>query len=246
MANRRKGTLPVSIGGLIAKPLDALKRVRLPLGRGNKRVVRLSDRVRAPRRAAERDDHGESAVLRARSGVGTLLAWAIPVVIACAAFVTPFLGVRAYDYVMESDHFQVREILVDGNRHLTLPEVREAMGVEPGMHVLTADMDVLAERLRRHPWVSWAEVTRELPDRILVTLNEHEPAAYLAVGELYLVDRRGVVFASPTAADKDLTLPIITGVAPERVATEATRAELAPELAGAINVAEQYREMGLA
>lgn len=246
MANRRRESLPGALARIARAPLEALRRVRVPtLGRGNKRVTRLRGAGRREAARAQAAGAGAPGSGR-RAAVGALLAWLIPVAVACAAFAVPFLGVRAYDYVLESDHFQVREILVEGNKYLTLPEVREVMGVEPGMHVLTADLDALAERLQRHPWVSWAKVSRELPDRLLVTLIEHEAAAYLAVGELYLVDRRGAVFASPTARDKDLALPIITGVAPERLATETSRAELAPELAGAINVAELYREMGLA
>lgn len=264
MSNRRKGQRSFApdglrglLGGLGAR-VASLGR-RLHRG-GNRRVARrrgdapiLGD-VGAQARAAAA---GKASAVDAgerlgglRSATATFFGWLVPVVIAVGAFATPMLGVRAYHYVMTSGHFNVHEVLVEGNRRLSYEAIRETLEVEPGTQLLATDLDDMQARCEAHPWVSWCSVARELPDRLVVELVEHEPAAWLALGELTLVDSTGAVFATAASADaigaSDLELPIITGVGLEEVATPALRAETEARLRGVLNVLELYRSMGLA
>ncbi|TNF24310.1 MAG: FtsQ-type POTRA domain-containing protein [Deltaproteobacteria bacterium] len=263
MSNRRRGQARADLMGLrgllaaAGTRLSGLKRV-LRRG-GNRRVGRHQDApilgdVGAQARAAAR---GESSAQRRASAVGglkgalaTTLGWAVPVVVAVGAFATPMLGVRAYHYVMTSGHFNVHEILVEGNRRLSYDAIREALEVEPDTQLLATDLDAMQERCEAQAWVSWCRVRRELPDRLVVELVEHEPAAWLALGELTLVDSAGAVFATAAAADavgaSALDLPIITGIAADALATPAGRAETESRLRGVLNVLELYRSMGLA
>ncbi len=174
-----------------------------------------------------------------------VLGWTLTLGAALAAFVTPMLGVRAYQYVMQTGHFHVREVLIEGNRRLSYAAITDIAGIVPGTHVLAADLDEMARRLEAHAWIARANVTRELPDRLIVRLVEHAPVAYLAMDQLWLLDQSGVPFA-PAGPEDDLDLPIITGVTAEELAAE-PRASLArADLRSAINLTRLYASLGLA
>ena len=249
--NKKKGTLAWSgaLRGVLRAAGDGLAALQHRFRRGGNRRTRAArkDKVRATEatgaaNAAPQHD-------RAREGAGALrvlLGWAAPVVVAVAAFVMPLLGVRAYEYVMTSGHFQVREVLVSGQRRLDAETLKRTLGVEAGTHLLVSDVEAMEERCVAHPWVSWCRVQKELPDRLVVELVEHEPAAYLAAGELWLVDAMGVVFAPATSGpDLSLALPILTGVDAARLADPAQRPGAEAELRGAINVLRLYDTMEL-
>lgn len=252
--NRRKGQPRFDARTALRSAKDGLAGLWRRLGRGKNRRVRRPTAAAARAAAASQGaplgaggtsaGRGVGSPRRIATVVGLALGWLIPVAVAGGAFMTPLLGVKAYEYVMASGHFHVREVLVEGNRRLDYEAIRRAMGIEPGTHALASDLDGLAERLEADPWVSWARVRRELPDRLVVELVEHEPAAYLALGELWLVNARGEIFAEAEAG-ADLKLPIITGVDPGALAHEASRLEVEARLRGVNNVLSLYEAMGL-
>jgi cell division protein FtsQ len=191
----------------------------------------------APKRAAKN--------ARRENPLAILAGWALPMAAAMLAFTTPFVGARAYEYIMKSGHFYVREVLISGNQHLSAEAVRDLAGIRPGTHVLAADLDEMQEALEANAWVASARVQRELPDRLSVHVDEHVPAAYLAIGELMLVNTSGQPFA---AADprEDQELPIITGIREDAFDTNATAAQARADLRAAINLTRLYASMGLA
>ncbi len=189
-----------------------------------------------------------------REGALTLIVlWLVPVVAAIAAFSTPFLGARAFEYLMSTGHFMVREVLVDGARHLTEDEVMALAGIEPGTHVLATDLDAMTRRLEAHPWVARARAERELPDKLVLHLHEHRPVAYVALDEVMLVDNAGEPFAAAEAGEL-YDLPIITGVSfpgddadPTLMAPAAAHRSVArADVRAAVNLSRLYDGMGLA
>ncbi|MCB9728836.1 MAG: FtsQ-type POTRA domain-containing protein [Deltaproteobacteria bacterium] len=174
-----------------------------------------------------------------------LLGWLLPMMAALLAFTTPFVGARAYEYIMRSGHFYVREVLVSGNQHLSPGAVRDLAGIRPGTHVLAADLDAMKAALESDPWVARARVDRELPDRLTLHIDEHQPAAYVALGELMLVDVAGEPFTVADPHD-DQELPIVTGIREDAFDDEATSAQARADLRAAINLNRLYEAMGLA
>lgn len=182
---------------------------------------------------------------RRENPVALLLAWMLPMAAALLAFTTPFVGARAYEYIMRSGHFYVREILVSGNHHLSADAVKDLAGIRPGTHVLAADLSAMEDALKTNPWVAAARVERELPDHLSVHIDEHVPAAYLALGDLMLVDNGGEPFAVADPWD-DQELPIVTGIREDAFNDEATAAQGRADLRAAINLTRLYGSMGLA
>jgi cell division septal protein FtsQ len=216
------------------------------------RTVRnaVDDVVAVPRAAESLPDPTEKAAKKSKNArrenpFALLLAWMLPMAVALLAFTTPFVGARAYEYIMRSGHFYVREVLVSGNQHLGADAVKDLAGIQAGTHVLAADLSEMEDALRTNPWVASARVARELPDRLRVHIDEHVPAAYLALGDLMLVDTSGEPFAIADPRD-DQDLPIVTGIREDAFDTEATAAQGRADLRAAINLTRLYGSMGLA
>lgn len=260
----------------------ALGALRVPGLRKNRRKLALSrvfERPEAEQVAGESksDLVSESApIQRARRGgllgaVGTLLLWALPLFLAAAAFAVPLLGVRAYEYVMQSGYFHVREVVIDQTStrstmapdkpyrpHLSRDEVLATAGIGAGTHLLEADVAAMTDKLMAHPWIRWARIEKELPDILIVHVVEHVPSAYLAphldrddgrptageaVPNLLLVDELGEVFAESTPG-LTMTLPVVTGVGVSRLSP--MDPELSRELIAGLNVLRLWEGQGLA
>ncbi len=233
--NRRKtgdSTLRKSGDAPAAKPA---KRGKAKHGR---RVGAAAEAAQAAR-AAEPETRRTSGIRFAL----TAAAFLAPVVVAVLAFSTPLLGVRAYEYVMETGHFHVRTIRIAGNERLSREDLRQELGIDPGEHLLKTDMNELQQRLLAHPWIRWAKVERELPDGLIVEVVEHSPAAYLSAGELWVVNRSGEPFARVSPDDSE-KLPIITGVTRARLEDPANRSDALADIRAALNLHQLYRSMG--
>lgn len=241
--NRRRHTsrlrLPRFLTTIPALVRRGAARLRLPrLTRGNRRKFGT-----APAPVVDRD--GEvMAPPRPRTGrLGVVVGWLAPILVAAVAFAVPTFGVKAVNYVRQSHHFQVKEIVIEGQRRLDNATILSLTGIEAGMSVLEADLDALAAPLRTHPWVRWARADRRLPDTLVLEVIEREASAYLAAGELWLVDETGEVFAEADPAEP-LELPVISGLTREDLARAgadaAARAGLQIELQGALNLARTW------
>jgi hypothetical protein len=204
------------------------------------------------------------------TGIKLLLLWALPLVAAATAFAIPLLGVRAYEYVMQSGYFHVREVVVDQTStrslmapdapyrpRLTREEILTTAGIGAGTHLLEADLEAMTQKLEAHPWVRWARIEKDLPDVLIVHVVEHVPSAILAphlessggptaaetLPQLLLVDELGEVFAQyPTGLN--LALPVITGVGVARL--EPMDPELPHQLIAGLNVMRLWQGQGLA
>jgi len=256
--NKKLGT-KLRLGAIAAALRVALSKVRLPrLRAGNRR--RLGSRRLAPTGPmpvttpqAPRAPAVTSRLARAcaRLGLrgrvrhlGTFLAWAAPLAVALVAFTLPVLGGRAYEYVMSSGYFHVREVRVDGASRISREQVLTIAGITPGTHLLDADLDAMTARLVADPWIRSARLERLLPDTLVIHLVEHRPTAFLAAGDLYLVDENASPFM-PAPISEDLDLPVVTGIPIEQLTDPKQATAVHQALTGALNVSRMWVDQGL-
>ncbi len=92
-------------------------------------------------------------------------------------------------------------------------EVRAIVEDDRGSALLLLDTGAVADRVETLSWVARAQVERELPNTVRVTVTPRVPVAYAgaADGGFGLVDGRGVVLA--TAPSPPPGLPALVGVA---------------------------------
>ncbi len=115
--------------------------------------------------------------------------------------------------------FRLRDIAVDGTDHVTRQAVLDQLALGDDETMWTLNPADLAERLRRHPWIKDARVSRALPHRLEVAIVERAPSAVLkADTALLLLDGEGAVL-EPVSDTTDRSLPVLVGVKPAQLET---------------------------
>ncbi len=126
------------------------------------------------------------------------------------------VGVGLVSYAQQHPYFAATDILVSTDGRLTPDELRQWAGVRPGMNILTLDVQAVEQRLRQHPWVSTAAVTREFPQRLSLTVRERRPIARIRRPEAAYLDEHGASFVALASDAPDL--PYVSGL--ERVSLD--------------------------
>lgn len=133
------------------------------------------------------------------------------------------LVVTALVVVYQTSVFAVRDVRVDGTRTLAA-DVRTAAAVRPGTPLADVDLAAAARRVRALPPVRTAEVRRDWPHTVVVTVTERTPAAAVPHGRtVLLVDAGGVAFRTVATAPRGLPTVVVAHPGP---ADESTRAAL--------------------
>jgi cell division protein FtsQ len=118
-----------------------------------------------------------------------------------------------YRSLLSSPLLQVTRIQVNGYQHLDPQAVIQQAGIPSGANILSLDLDGVRKRLTQHPWIAAAAISREIPDRIRIEIEERKPVALVKGREFYLADQQGACFAK-AAPSEHTGLPIITGFDP--------------------------------
>jgi cell division protein FtsQ len=127
------------------------------------------------------------------------------------------LCVAGYRTLLTSPLLQVTTIQVSGYHRLDPQSVIQQAKIPSDVNILSLDLDGVNRRLRSHPWIAAALISREIPDRIRIEIKEREPVALVRGHQFFLMDYQGVCFASAVPSEYG-SLPIITGLDPETLA----------------------------
>jgi cell division protein FtsQ len=146
----------------------------------------------------------------------------------------------SYRFVTTSPRFAITKIEVRGNEHLATETILAGVSARVGDNVFATNLDALADELRVNPWIANADVRRELPHTLVISVREHAPAALVQLGGLYLVDDEGHPFKrAELAAEDGAGLPIVTGL--ERTAYVADPAGTAAKVKNALAALTRWR-----
>jgi cell division septal protein FtsQ len=133
------------------------------------------------------------------------------VIIYGAVRVLPGIGKKIGD----SSYFHLEDVDVIGVVRADRDEIGRAIGFAAGSPLLETDLAAIRERVAAVDWVKTVEISRDLPNRLIVVVTEHAPVA-LAVTD------KGRRFVDPDGElaeiDADIGgLPTFTGMtAPEQ------------------------------
>lgn len=116
-----------------------------------------------------------------------------------------------HDIVLQSPYFKVTSLEVTGNKRLSIQKILEEARIKPDTNVLLVNLALSRKHLLSHPWIAWAEITRELPGRLNIVIREHQPLAILDMGRKFLINLEGKIFKEYSDSDS-VELPIIEGV----------------------------------
>jgi len=122
------------------------------------------------------------------------------------------LATVAYiSYIKVISAFPVKKIIFNGNKHLTIDELRALAGIHGKESLIALSGKSVSQRLLKSPWIRSASVSKVFPDTLSIVISEVVPFALLDVnGHIFLSDDKGNLLEEL----KDNTipfLPIITG-----------------------------------
>jgi cell division protein FtsQ len=172
-----------------------------------------------------RHRHRLRRVLRSLATAGRILA---------AGLVVTALGVTATvgrHWLVTTPVFHVRVVEVQGVTRLDEADVRAAAAVAPGTSLLALDAAAVEARVAALAGVRRVRVTRHLPGRITLLVEEREPYALVSAGALHWIDAEGWVVESTTRPASP-PLPVLSGLSARGMAPgEAPSARLQAGLA---------------
>lgn len=125
--------------------------------------------------------------------------------LALAILIAAFLFVN-------STYFAVGAVVVEGNKYITEEDVFGIAGIPAEINIFRLNTGKIKNRLLHDLRIDEAEVTRQFPTTILITVKERQPLAWAACSYGFVqLDKQGIVMAAVKNIKK-IDVPIITGV----------------------------------
>jgi hypothetical protein len=128
-------------------------------------------------------------------------------------------------YVMHHPYFTVQEIMVNSDGRFSAAEVQAWSGLVQGRSLWRIDPAQVEARLLAQPWIETAQVRREFPQRVHVTVRTRRPLAIIQHDSVIYLDDTGTCFAGQEQSAV-LDLPYITGLTGLSLGTPTARTAL--------------------
>lgn len=127
--------------------------------------------------------------------------------------------------------FQVKQIETTGARRLSEAAIAAVVLDQKSRAMPLVDLNEVRARLLRYGWVADAQVSRRLPDKLVIHIIERQPVAvWQDHGQLELIDAKGVTLEQ-VAPEKMPDLPLLIGEgANEQVAAYRALLDATPAL----------------
>ncbi|MDQ5986284.1 MAG: Cell division protein FtsQ [Syntrophus sp. SKADARSKE-3] len=119
--------------------------------------------------------------------------------------------IYSFSFIVSMPCLQAKEIMIRGCKELTEKDILSLAGIKPSQSILVVNVGEVGRRIKVNPWVREVSVGRELPDRVVIEIQERKPVALLKMDTaFYLVDVEGVTFKKLEIGD-EMDLPVLTG-----------------------------------
>jgi len=140
-----------------------------------------------------------------------MLGFKLMAAVVAFAAVTGFF-ILIHEIVTQCDYFAAEEVTIEGTQRLTHEQVARQARVCTGDNILAVNLSLVRKRLRAHPWIAEAEVSREIPSRLIIRVKEHTALAVVDFGQKFLINHQGRIFKAWDPAEQH-DLPVISGLA---------------------------------
>jgi len=112
--------------------------------------------------------------------------------------------------LLASDYFAVENIRCEGAQRVAVDDIIAASEIVSGDKMFSLDIERIGENISAHVWIAEADVRREFPRDIVITIRERQPLAIISLDYLYYIDAAGVIFKVLGQTDS-FDYPVITG-----------------------------------
>lgn len=97
-------------------------------------------------------------------------------------------------FFLHSSVFTIEKIELDKNDRFSLEQIKELSGLKAGMNMFEVKLKQCEDKLEDNPYIREADLKRQIPDVITVTLDMREPVAVIIKKDKYImIDREGTV-----------------------------------------------------
>jgi cell division protein FtsQ len=112
--------------------------------------------------------------------------------------------------------FIVRDIVVSGNYHLEEEDIVRRLNMGEATSLLSLSYKDVDEPLRHSPWVKKVSIKRQLPDTLMIRIEEAVPKALLSLnGHTYLIEGKGGILEE-IGSEGTQFLPVIRDIEPDK------------------------------
>ncbi len=137
------------------------------------------------------------------------------------AFLIPILFTLAlsgvYIFISHSSRFCLTGIEVRGNRKTSEKEILERAKIRLDSNIFRIDLGKIQDRVREDSRIKEVRVKRQLPDRLLIEVEEKKPALWINLPEGLCGLSRDQEIIPLEEEDFHRDLPIVTGLEPPAV-----------------------------
>jgi cell division protein FtsQ len=177
-------------------------------------------------RAARAPDLGERSVFVADQRVGKgarrrarqrrRLLRLLP--LAALIAVAPLAVAVSARWLLTTPHFAVASVDVRGASSVPAAQILAAAAVKPGTSLFALDPRAVAGRVEAIPEIRRADVVREFPNHVVITVEERRPFTLVHAGRLHWLDEEGrLLGASPEAVVPQV--PVVSGLSDDEIAS---------------------------
>lgn len=123
-----------------------------------------------------------------------------------------FIAEEIHKKLCNSSFFQITAMKIEGNHMVSNEQINVLSKVDIHSNLLAINVTQVKSLLQSHPWIASAEITRDWPNRLVITVREKKPVALLNRNSgLFYLDNRGQIIAAASPS-QELDFPVVTGL----------------------------------
>lgn len=145
-------------------------------------------------------------------------------------------------FLEKSDYFRLRAVDTKGASEASLIALKnDILRQYKDKNIFLVDIKAMAAGLEpKYPDAKEITVKRILPDKLLVSMNFRKPVALLSNGQVYPIDREGVILVNINSMKLN-SLPVIKGIDP-RLAGKPNKKNRSRNLLIALNLLDEIKK----
>ena len=128
------------------------------------------------------------------------------------------LGAR---WLLTTPRFAIARVDVRGASRVPPERILAAAAIAPGTSIFRLDTGAVVGRIVTIPEVRRAEIVRELPDRVVISVEERRPFTLVHAGRLHWLDEEGRLLG-PSSEAVAPSVPVVSGLSEDELASMRT------------------------
>ena len=120
------------------------------------------------------------------------------------------MGVAVLANMWKGD-LKAARVTVQGNSIITEEQIRTQAEINNESKLFDIDLFAVRRRIEQNPFIRSASVSREVPNRIAIRIEERVPIAAVVLDKVFYFDAEGYVLP-PTRSENIFDLPVLTGL----------------------------------